>query len=296
MSATFLHQQLQDNLAKLQTSFHVEKDGDTENLIKQLVAGGGFDGSNDEEQAAAAAEVTSWFDERRQRLINLAKKYDKYSDIVTELKEDVERQTSQEHQEGKIKSILAKLENDGNDEDGNNDSDGGCIYNNKRYELEIRTKLGFPDEETGAAGEGVANKNGDGNENDDEDLVVVGDGRKQKRQAGALTCPIMGTLLEDPVKSTRCGHAYSKAAIMSHLRIKSCCPVAGCVIKDMTANQLQPDLELVQLVRKAKRREDARREHLSLSQACLDIDDSFENEDDENEEEEDSTMAVKHEY
>jgi hypothetical protein len=138
------------------------------------------------------------------------------------------------------------------------------------FEAEIRSILGTP---LGVS----SNNNNDSNEEDeDEELAIIGGGRHSS--SGGLRCPFTCTLLEDPVKSTVCGHAYSKQAILNHLSICSKCPVAGCGNKRVRREDLKADVELSQLVRRQKRRDDAEQEQRRLSQV-LDEDD-FDDDDD----------------
>ncbi|WFD24103.1 hypothetical protein MEQU1_002800 [Malassezia equina] len=66
-----------------------------------------------------------------------------------------------------------------------------------------------------------------GDEADDEDLVVGGTVQQ-------FRCPLTALLLDDPVISSACGHAYSRAAIHTYLQERRQetrhvpCPAAGC--------------------------------------------------------------------
>jgi hypothetical protein len=96
--------------------------------------------------------------------------------------------------------------------------------------------------------------------NDDDDEIQV------VRSAGSLKCPLTSMLLEEPVKSKHCGHTYSKQAILSHLRVRKQCPVAGCNNNTLTESQLEPDQETEILVRRERRSQD-REKKLRASQA-----------------------------
>lgn len=153
---------------------------------------------------------------------------------------------------------------------------------------EIRSKLELPPEEQQEQDE------------EDQDLQVVGGSTVA---ASTLKCPLTGTLLENPVKNSVCGHAYSKEAILDHLRRRGTkekvCPMVGCHNRAVTLQQLVPDLELTQLVRRQKRRTDANKEHRLSTQVLLEDEDEDEDDSDEEDDEENhdgnTTRAVKRE-
>lgn len=107
-------------------------------------------------------------------------------------------------------------------------------------------------------------------EEDEDDLQVVGGGRGTSSEA--LKCPIMGTLIEEPLKSKLCGHVYSKAGIYQHLISSKKCPIAGCNNSQLTKQQLEPDHETEMKVRRQRRREEQERQHRA-TQDAFDIDD-----------------------
>lgn len=122
--------------------------------------------------------------------------------------------------------------------------------------LELCTKLGEVDE--------------------DEDLAVL-----PLENSSTLKCPIAGTLMEDPVKSTLCGHSYSRAGIQQHFKNSQghpSCPVAGCRNSRLTSDQLVDDPETAMLVRREKKRQDYAKKSQSQSQAAIDMDDDDEEE------------------
>ena len=95
-----------------------------------------------------------------------------------------------------------------------------------------------------ARGEATASANND-DDDDDDDLQVI-----TRASGETLKCPIMGSYYEDPVKSSICGHTYSRMGIENHLRSSRKCPVAGCSNKNnITRDQLQPDIEMQMKVR-----------------------------------------------
>ena len=120
-------------------------------------------------------------------------------------------------------------------------------------------------------GESTANQNQDNQDNDDDDEL------QEIHQERSVKCPIMGSFLEEPMVSDKCGHAYSKAAILQYLgsRGTKACPVAGCP-HHISQSNLQPDLALQQLVRRHKRRQS--HQNKVLSQTAMSVDDD---EDDE---------------
>jgi hypothetical protein len=150
---------------------------------------------------------------------------------------------------------------------------------------EMRSKLELPPEEQEE-------------QDEDQELQVVGGSGGNAASSSRLKCPLTGTLLEDPVKNSVCGHAYSKAAILDHLsRARGkVCPMVGCQNRQVTTEQLVPDLELTQLVRRYKRRSDANKEH-RLTQVLEDDDeeDDSDLEDDNENHDGNTTRAVKRE-
>ena len=92
-----------------------------------------------------------------------------------------------------------------------------------------------------------------GTELEDDDIVVG-------QVIQSLKCPITLSLLEEPVRNSKCPHVYSKAAIMEMLRRgqgRIPCPVAGCGA-DVTKIQLSEDKVMARKVREEKaRREEA---------------------------------------
>lgn len=114
---------------------------------------------------------------------------------------------------------------------------------------------------------------------DGDELEIVpgiGDKNHSTMTGRSLKCPLTGKWLDDPVRNILCGHAYSKEAMLRHLTCSTNCPVAGCRNQKVNAQQLTPDLELTQLVRRQKRRSENvhRRERVLLNQ---DLDSGSEN-------------------
>ncbi|CAI8024014.1 E3 SUMO-protein ligase NSE2 [Geodia barretti] len=91
--------------------------------------------------------------------------------------------------------------------------------------------------------------NGGGVEEAEEDVQV-------KKVQQSLKCPLTGTYLEDPVSNSGCGHTYSRAAVMEHIRHRAVraarCPVCS---GPLTVSCLQPEPRLAKKVRRAKRKD-----------------------------------------
>lgn len=72
---------------------------------------------------------------------------------------------------------------------------------------------------------------------DDDDLVASGG-------TSVLKCPIAGSYLEEPVRSTKCVHVFSKAAFESYVRETRGavdCPVSGCNGRFTSVSDCVPD-------------------------------------------------------
>jgi hypothetical protein len=111
---------------------------------------------------------------------------------------------------------------------------------------------------------------------EDEDLAVL-----PQENASSLKCPIKGTLMEDPVKSTVCGHSYSREGIEQHIKnsnVHTSCPMYGCRNNRLNWDQLVDDPETAMLVRREKKRQVYAKKSQSQSQAAIDMDDDEEEE------------------
>ncbi|KAL9550523.1 hypothetical protein MBANPS3_004686 [Mucor bainieri] len=92
-----------------------------------------------------------------------------------------------------------------------------------------------------------------GGSNNDDDDIVMGPTKI------SLKCPITMSWLEEPVRSTKCNHTYSKKAIfslfpsMSHMIT---CPISGCN-RSLTRNDFADDPLMADRVARAKERETA---------------------------------------
>ena len=113
------------------------------------------------------------------------------------------------------------------------------------------------------------------NENDD---IVVG------QEIQSLNCPITLTLLEKPVRNTKCVHVYSLEAIRELVRQgggKCKCPVSGCV-EEVVMERVREDKVMERKVREERRRREERStegwgDALEVNEGISEID--FEDED-----------------
>ena len=119
------------------------------------------------------------------------------------------------------------------------------------------------------------------NDEDDEIEVV----RNNTGTAGGVTsqgtsaqavpkCPITSMDMEDPVRNKICGHVYSRAGIEHMMRGKGFCkcPIAGCNNYKVTPDQLEKDLEMELLVKRAQVRKRKAEQTLSQSAELVDSD------------------------
>lgn len=81
----------------------------------------------------------------------------------------------------------------------------------------------------------------------EEELVLGGIKR-------SLICPLTKKQIEEPMKSRKCNHSYSKAAILQHIarRRDAKCPVCGQIVKE---EDLESDAVLVKLLKKEGRKQ-----------------------------------------
>ena len=84
----------------------------------------------------------------------------------------------------------------------------------------------------------------------DDELTEVGSVGEDN-----LICPITKQLLVEPMKSTKCGHSYSKEPIMQYMKSRrgrpAKCPVAGCS-QLVTVDGLVQDVEAERKLKKRK--------------------------------------------
>ncbi|KAJ7459749.1 hypothetical protein FB451DRAFT_1271421, partial [Mycena latifolia] len=95
----------------------------------------------------------------------------------------------------------------------------------------------------------IPRENGD--ESDDDDDVVMGGVTQEYK------CPLMMTLLKDPLTSSVCKHSFSGAAIRDMFKNKHGslkCPAAGCS-KSFTLADCKPNPELARKVKAHERRQ-----------------------------------------
>ena len=78
----------------------------------------------------------------------------------------------------------------------------------------------------------------------DEDLEIM-----DSQTEVCTTCPITRLEMKDPLRSTKCGHSYSKAGITQWLqgRASRKCPIPGCnAVISMADLEADDDIELAQ--------------------------------------------------
>lgn len=81
-----------------------------------------------------------------------------------------------------------------------------------------------------------------------DELVVI------HRNVASLKCPITQATLVEPVRSTSCGHTYSRAAIENTIRRKrggATCPIAGCNAA-LSLDSLERDVDAERALAKAQ--------------------------------------------
>ncbi|KAJ7134449.1 hypothetical protein C8R44DRAFT_977037 [Mycena epipterygia] len=90
-----------------------------------------------------------------------------------------------------------------------------------------------------------------GDESDDDDDVIMGGVTQEYK------CPLMMTLLKDPLTSSVCKHSFSGAAIKEMFKVNRGalkCPASGCS-KSFTLADCKPDPELARKVKAYERRQ-----------------------------------------
>lgn len=140
------------------------------------------------------------------------------------------------------------------------------VTHEEKY-LEMLSRLG-EQAPAGTQGSGPA---GDGDDSD-EDLQVLTQGGNGGEN---LKCPITTMLMENPVRNTVCGHAYSLDAIVQLLRTNRTCPVFGCNNKNVVRSHLVEDPDLALKIRRAKKRMSAEKRTMRHTPA-LELDDDEE--------------------
>jgi Zinc-finger of the MIZ type in Nse subunit len=146
-----------------------------------------------------------------------------------------------------------------------------------------------------ALGEPVSSSSND-DDDDDEDRIMVMNNIGTSNATGGLTssasllssssklkCPITGMYMEEPMKNKVCHHVYSRGGIMQHIRTQQSggrptvrCPVPGCNNTNITANQLEKDVETEMRIRQERRRQERNAESLASSANNVDDDDDTE--------------------
>jgi len=91
----------------------------------------------------------------------------------------------------------------------------------------------------------------------DSDLEVVED---ENNAEAELKCPIVGTLFEEPMKSKKCQHVFSKAGLDQWFRrgVRQCA-VPGCRQKKLEKKDFEPDREMELKIERFMKREEKRK-------------------------------------
>lgn len=186
-------------------------------------------------------DLLQGFQEQRNRLIkvseanvsNMREIQAFIASLNQSIRPNIEQQKEGDEPQDYEKLILEKMK-----EYRQAQKDSELDMDDEQFVREIKTALG----------EATTSANGD---DDDDDLQVVARGSTE-----TLKCPIMGTYFEEPVKSKVCGHTYSKMGIFNHLKSDRKCPVAGCSNRNITQDQLEPDMEKEMKVRRQRRKSD----------------------------------------
>ena len=125
-------------------------------------------------------------------------------------------------------------------------------FKNEQFVRECLERLGETSEALGA-----------GNNDDDDELEVVTQ-HDSSNDAG-LKCPITSQIFKKPYRNKVCGHVYEYDAILSHLRMKSHCPVAGCVNSSVNLSQLEEDFDMKMKIHRCRKRQE-QEDRLKMSQ------------------------------
>lgn len=221
-----------------------EDDGD-------ISSRGSRHGNNAEKKASLQQEAG----QHRKAMMELAVQLDHFRKCKEELDSLDAKDASQ------VEALLQRIQT-GPDADGGRDE--------ATFEVQMAEALGIA----------LDDPNQDGKE--EMELTIVG-GDGSNADTFKYRCPITTKLLDDPVTNIVCGHAYSKQAILQHLRVAKGkqCPVAGCRTVNISPSHLKHDIKLTQLVRRQKRREDAAQESRQISQAMAMMEDEEGDDDDD---------------
>ena len=216
-------------------------DGTLEQSVLQVV----------EDDPALKEELQKSFQEQRDRLKKVAEKnvqngrnVDAFIGALQAVRTQV-----QTHQETDEPPDYEKIINDKMQEYTASQKANQLDLKDEQYCRDIRAALGEKE---------AARKN----DESDEELEVL----RNPNSSESLKCPVMGKLVEDPLRSKVCGHVYSRVGIEQllhqnrHRGGKIRCPVAGCSNSAVTREQLEEDHEAAMKVRRLKRREANERE------------------------------------
>lgn len=214
--------------------------------------------NNEEENLLPEEDIQSFLLEQRERLKGIAEKnvdrtrqIDHFIGAINALKSKVANDTTGELNEAgtEYESIIAELMKEEADRDNQMDPKESETYKDLCEKLGEKVKRG----------------------NDDDDIEVIRN--DNGTEVANYKCPITATLMEDPVKSTLCGHIFSKVGIESMFKNGTCkCPVYGCNNAKITASDLNDDPYTATAVKRQKRKAAQEAEQMALSQAAVDLD------------------------
>lgn len=108
-------------------------------------------------------------------------------------------------------------------------------------------------------------------EDQDDELAIVNPNSTDS--VARIKCPITAIIMDEPVRSKVCMHAFTKAAILNHLTMSRFCPMPGCGNDRMTRNELEDDPDTALLVRRHKKRKEHAKRSRAQAQSALDMDD-----------------------
>eukprot|EP00536_Pseudo-nitzschia_multiseries_P009421 jgi/Psemu1/288454/fgenesh1_pg.261_\ len=109
-------------------------------------------------------------------------------------------------------------------------------------------------------------------EEQDDELAVVND---HDTSGNEIKCPLTMVLMENPVRSSVCGHSFERDAILQHLRKSKKCPKPGCTNVRMTPDEFSDDPDTAMKVRRHKKREEATKRAQARSAIDMDMDDDL---------------------
>lgn len=108
----------------------------------------------------------------------------------------------------------------------------------------------------------------DAEDSDDEIRVE----RQESDKENELKCPLTTDIFEEPMKSLKCNHNFSKAAVLSLFKNKNTikCPVAGCS-QTLSERDLEPNNRLKMKVERFHRKQQTQQSQPSAFDADCDV-------------------------